>query len=122
MSENVRELSFEEEADLYREEVLLELAKETTNADSDSVNNILRRGMRIIRKAREEMAKMRPIRYGSWVVRPCGGVATWYCSDCEKEIPFGCHADDLKFCPYCGSAKDRESCEMLPIVPPKEGE
>lgn len=51
--ETVREMTFEEEAVLYEKEARAEFAKENSSCDSDGVSNILRRGMRIIRKARE---------------------------------------------------------------------
>ena len=56
MSDNVRELTFEEEAALYEKEARAEFLKEHNGADSPNVNSILRRGMRIIRKARELIA------------------------------------------------------------------
>lgn len=56
MSEKaVREMTFEEEAAFYEAEARAEFAKETGGGDSAGVNNILRRGMRIIRKAREAL-------------------------------------------------------------------
>ena len=57
MMETVREMTFEEEALLYEKEARAEFAKENGNSDSEGVNNILRRGMRIIRKARELIGK-----------------------------------------------------------------
>lgn len=56
MNDCVREMTFEEEAAYYEAEARAEFAKENdSGSDSSSVNNILRRGMRIIRKAREEI-------------------------------------------------------------------
>ena len=51
-----REMTFEEEAVWYEKEARAEFAKETGNGDCSTVNGILRRGMRIIRKARKEIA------------------------------------------------------------------
>ena len=51
-----REMTFEEEAVFYEKEASAEFAKETGNCDCGGVNNILRRGMRIISKARREVA------------------------------------------------------------------
>ena len=56
MDKPCREMTFEKEAKFYEEEAQAEFAKETGNDDSAGVNNILRRGMRIIRKARQEIA------------------------------------------------------------------
>ena len=49
-------MSFEEEAKLYEEEACAEFAKESGYGDIEGVNTILRRGMRIVQKAREEIA------------------------------------------------------------------
>lgn len=51
-----REMTFEEEAVWYEKEARAEFAKETGNGDCSKVNGILRRGMRIISKARREIA------------------------------------------------------------------
>ena len=56
MDKATREMSFEEEAKLYEEEARAEFAKESGYGDIEGVNTILRRGMRIVRKAREEIA------------------------------------------------------------------
>lgn len=54
MPDFVRELPFEVEAALYEKEAMAEFAKENDKGgDCEGVNNILRRGMRIVRKARE---------------------------------------------------------------------
>lgn len=58
MEKAVREMTFEEEAMRYEEEACAEFAKETGNDDSTGVNNILRRGMRMMRKARERIEKL----------------------------------------------------------------
>ena len=117
MSENVREMSFEEEAVLYLLEAEGEFNKEKADGcDSSGVNNILRRGARIIRKAREEIAyissKSRPIVYGTWEIKPCGQVATWVCSECYGEIPFGFKPGELKYCPYCGAENSGTSSKL----------
>lgn len=62
MDKPCREMTFEEEAKFYEEEARAEFAKETGNTDSAGVNNILRRGMRIIRKARQEIASREVVR------------------------------------------------------------
>ena len=118
MSENVREMSFEEEAVLYLLEAGGECFKEKADGcDSSGVNNILRRGVRIIRKAREEISfinsKSRPIVYGTWEIKPCGPVATWVCSECYSEIPFGFRPGDLKYCPHCGAENSGMSSKLM---------
>ncbi len=117
MTENVREMSFDEEAVLYLLEAGGEFFKEKADGcDSSGVNNILRRGVRIIRKAREEIAlinsKSRPIVYGKWELMPCGPVATWRCSECSSEIPFGQTPGDLTYCPYCGAINVGDACRL----------
>ena len=62
MERALREMTFEEEAKFYEEEARAEFAKETGDGESSVVNNILRRGMRIIRKARQEIAKQEMVR------------------------------------------------------------
>lgn len=59
MEKTAREMTFEEEAVFFEEEARAEFAKETGNGDSAGVNNILRRGMRIIRKARQEIERLK---------------------------------------------------------------
>jgi hypothetical protein len=56
MDKICREMTFEEEAVFYEKEAREEFAKETGGCDCSYVNGILRRGMRIIRKARQEIA------------------------------------------------------------------
>ena len=58
MADCVREMTFEEEAAYYKAEAKAEFDKESGNGDCSKVNSILRRGMRIIRKAREEIDKL----------------------------------------------------------------
>ena len=58
MSEAVREMTFEEEAKFYEEEAKAEFAKETEGCECSRVNCILRRGMRIIHKARKEIERL----------------------------------------------------------------
>lgn len=57
-------MTFEEEAILYEKEARAEFAKENGGSDSEGVNNILRRGMRIIRKARELIDDKKPLTNG----------------------------------------------------------
>ena len=57
----VREMTFEEEAKFYEKEARAEFAKETGNGDCSDVNGTLRRGMRIIRKAREDIDRSKEI-------------------------------------------------------------
>ena len=58
MSDAVREMTFEEEAKFYEEEAKAEFAKETEGCECSRVNCILRRGMRIIHKARKEIERL----------------------------------------------------------------
>lgn len=62
MERTTREMTFEEEASFYEKEARAEFAKETGNGDCSTVNGILRRGMRIIRKARQEIASREVVR------------------------------------------------------------
>ena len=55
MSEAVREMTFAEEAELYKKEARELFAKETPGYETPPINHTVRRGMRIIRKAREEI-------------------------------------------------------------------
>lgn len=58
-AEAVREMTFEEEAVLYQKEAKVIFAKEDTSCEAPSINHTVRRGMRIIRKAREEITTLR---------------------------------------------------------------
>jgi len=58
-AEAVREMTFEEEAALYQREAKAIFAKEDTSCEAPPINSTVRRGMRIIRKAREEIAALR---------------------------------------------------------------
>lgn len=53
--ETCRVITFEEEASFYEKEARAEFAKETGDGDCSVVNGILRRGMRVIAKARREI-------------------------------------------------------------------
>ena len=58
-AEAVREMTFEEEAALYQQEAKTIFAKEDVGCEAPPINHTVRRGMRIIRKAREEIAALR---------------------------------------------------------------
>lgn len=53
-----REMTFEEEAKLYKEETAEFLKSETVDSEPPFVNSILRRGNRIIRKASDEIERL----------------------------------------------------------------
>jgi len=53
-----REMTFEEEAKLYKEETAEFLKSETVDSEPPFVNSILRRGNRIIRKASAEIERL----------------------------------------------------------------
>ena len=53
-----REMTFEEEAKLYKEETAEFLKSETVDSEPPFVNSILRRGNRIIRKASDEFERL----------------------------------------------------------------
>lgn len=55
MSEAVREMTFAEETELYEKEARELFAKETPGYETPPINSTVRRGMRIIRKARDEI-------------------------------------------------------------------
>ena len=55
MNEAVREMTFEEEAALYEKEARELFAKENPGYEAPPINHTVRRGMRIIRKARDEI-------------------------------------------------------------------
>ena len=55
MSEAVREMTFAEEAELYEKEARELFAKETPGYEAPPINSTVRRGMRIIGKARDEI-------------------------------------------------------------------
>ena len=52
MNEAVREMTFEEEAALYEKEARELFAKENPGYEAPPINHTVRRGMRIISKAR----------------------------------------------------------------------
>lgn len=53
-----REMTFEEEAKLYKEETAEFLKSETVDSEPPFVNSILRRGNRIIRKASDRIERL----------------------------------------------------------------
>ena len=77
-----REKTFEEEAVFYEKEAIAEFAKETGDGDCSEVNGILRRGMRIIRKARQEIANLEVVQ----------------CGDCKWGTSFGDFEDNWIRC------------------------
>ena len=109
--EIAREMTFEEEAKFYEKEAIAEFTKETGDGDGGGVNNILRRGMRIIRKARQEIAS-REVVHGRWVDtgetfedEKCR-YNYWECSECNNQIAgrYGLH----NYCPNCGAKMNGE--------------
>ena len=95
MERTTREMTFEEEAFFYEKEARAEFAKETGNGDCSTVNGILRRGMRIIRKARQEIASREVVR----------------CKDCKHRGEFRCPY--TRFTPWSGlydPTKDDDFC------------
>lgn len=121
MNENeaVREIAFEKDANLYEKEVREILSQEKGDGESSEINNILRHGMRIIRKAREEIKHARqieaePVRHGRWIndppYRTFGGdwLKAQMCSECRAyyvsngNTPYSNH----NYCPHCGAKMD----------------
>ena len=53
-------------------------------------------------------ALKRALRHEQWVRVPSAGFAKYRCGniDCARLIPFGHMPQELKFCPYCGTAMD----------------
>ena len=109
MDRAVREMTFEKEAAFYREEARAVFAKEDPTCEASEVNNILRRGMRIIRKAEERIAAMQESKRGRWIPLEYDGYADgfpvwnlWECSRCQEE-----HSGDedtlTPYCPNCGA-------------------
>ena len=82
MDRVTREMTFEKEAAFYEKEARAEFAKETGNDDCSEVNGILRRGMRIICKARQEIASREVVR----------------CGDCKWSTSFGDYEDNWIRC------------------------
>lgn len=123
MNENeaVREIAFEKDANLYEKEVREILSQEKGDGESSEINNILRHGMRIIRKAREEIKHARQIeaeqvRHGRWINDPpyrslvngnwlkaqmCSACGALYVSDGNK--PYSNH----NYCAECGAEMER---------------
>ena len=120
MNEFVKEFTFGIEAELW-EEVDPILAKDTGNCDSCGVNSILRRGNRIIRKARKEIAELQKDkrRHGHWVIIE---YEDFTCSECGKSYYNGCESTKeakeclrlhkgrvYEYCPFCGARMDEDA-------------
>ena len=98
MNDAVKEMTFEEEAILYEKAARELFAKETPGEEAPPINHLIRRGMRIIRKARKEIKR----RHGRWELvttkyYPGQAVRVGYCQKCNEERPVD------NFCPNCGA-------------------
>lgn len=105
MNEAVREMTFEEEAVLYEKSARELFAKESPGCEAPPINHLVRRGMRIIRKAREEIKR----KHGRWEPHPAyKGFDR--CSACCNCVIADDWADGEKwnFCPNCGARMDGE--------------
>ena len=101
MDKCCREMTFEEEAEFYEKEARAEFAKETGGGDCSVANGILRRGMRIIRKARQEIAR-RAVVHGRWSMEKYPFTLCSVCGlkrDCEYDFGWN-------YCPNCGAKMD----------------
>ena len=127
MSDEAIEKCFEEEALFYEEEARAEFAKESGNGDCSKVNSILRRGMRIIRKAREEILyeRGRSLELEATVTQQrlkaqrAEDFICMQCVECDYEIHNGLYTAVKRCCawfPECGRFKSRNSW-----IPVEEG-
>jgi rubrerythrin len=110
MDKGKREFTFEEEAKFYEKEARAEFAKETGYGDCSDINGILRRGMRIIHKARQELASRVEVVHGRWVewwpgisVIMTGEEMLYRCSACDAKYA---DIEGYKYCPNCGAKMD----------------
>ena len=128
-----REMTFEEEAKYYEAEARAEFAKETGYGEGSMVNNILRRGMRIIRKARQEIAN--GVTVNEWIsvkdrlpdtaerVLVC---KTWLGRVYKPEYGYYQDFPNSKGCWYVltefGYYPQREVTHWMPLPTPPKGE
>lgn len=109
MDRAVREMTLEEEVALYRQEAKAVFAKEDPTSEAPEVNNILRRGMRVIRKAEERIAAMQDSRLGRWEITILESsdrvfrTGPPHCSVCGQRAFLR-----TPFCPNCGAKMDLE--------------
>lgn len=107
MSEDgiTREMTFDEEAKLYEEEAKWIFSTEKEGGgESPFVNQVVRRGIRIIKKAREEINthNVDPYIHARWI--DDGEYQT--CSNCGEEH---CWEDfRANYCDNCGAKMDLE--------------
>lgn len=96
MNEAVREMTFEEEAVLYEKSARELFAKESPGCEAPPINHLVRRGMRIIRKAREEIER----KHGRWEYHRFD---IYRCTNCDCHV----HVAELMGKPiydYCPTA------------------
>ena len=101
-----REMTFEEEAAFYETEARAEFSKEIGNGDSSGINNILRRGMRIIRKAKTEIAELKETAaYLRERAQIAEDFVCMHCAECDYTIDDGICTAVKRCCswfPECG--------------------
>lgn len=104
MNEAVREMTFEEEAVLYEKSARELFAKESPGCEAPPINHLVRRGMRIIRKAREEIKR----KHGRWEPRMqddgYGEYLLYFCSECGAVSP----NMTRNYCQNCGCRMDKD--------------
>ena len=102
MNEAVREMTFEEEAVLYEKAARELFAKETPGCEAPPINHLVRRGVRIIRKAREEIKRQ----HGRWVVgKDHGEFGEAKCTACGGIllVKWSDRLSEYRYCPNCGA-------------------
>ena len=98
-----REMTFEEEACLYEKEARAIFEQEKEGGEPRYDTNVLRRGMRIIRKARELNDK----KHGTWA-HPFNDKSGVRCSRCGAVYS---SLGDTAYCPNCGARMEDKSNE-----------
>lgn len=118
MSDVVREMTFDEEANNYEAEARAEFAKENGYGESSVVNNILRRGMRIVRKARGEIEELQA---SVVALRKRANEAEDFicmqCTECDWSIEDGIWSATKRCCswfPECSKFRNREG--WIPVT------
>lgn len=107
----VRELTFEEEAEQYIKEVTPIFEQEAKQGDCTEVNNVLRCGVRIIRKAKEEIERLKVYeKHAHWIYTGIERLddipkEALECSLCGY-YDFDIRPDTYKYCPSCGALMD----------------
>ena len=108
MERATRELTFEQEADLYEKEAYAEITKEKSDGEPSAVCALLQMGRRVVHRARQELADRVEVVQGRWLEGKkkhfFSDKGNYICSNCQTATGIV----KFNYCPNCGAKMKKE--------------